>query len=847
MASFTPKSCCSSDKVEQPATNSNATAKQTDPVCGMAVQPGDAKATIEHEGRQYYFCHPGCLKQFIADPDKYVIAGSTACTQEDSTLTAASETAVDPVCGMKVDPQSAVATVDWQSVRYYFCAQSCARKFSTNPHYFLQPASGAAKKAEIAGADYTCPMHPEVISNKPGDCPLCGMPLEPMLPTADDGSAEVKEISKRLRWSALFTIPLVLLSMAHMFNPGVMSGTTHGASHLVSCWLQLLLATPVITWVARPLFHRGWSSIKNRSLNMFTLLSFGIAIPYAYSLLSLIAVTFFFQQGASQHMAYFESSAVIATLAWLGQLLEAKSRIRSASAVRELVALMPTEATVILADGTEVSLPVSDIAVGAKIRVRPGERIAVDGRVLEGTSSVDESMLTGEPIPAVKQSASQVSAGTINGNGSLVVEAQQVGTDTLLSQIVGLVSQAQRSRIPVQQLVDKVAAIFVPAVLIVSLGTFAAWTYYGADLLTALSTAVAVLVVACPCALGLATPMSIVVAAGRGAKAGVLFKEARSLQLLAGIDILVIDKTGTLTQGKPELVKIVSAGRLTDDDLLGMALAVEHHSEHPLASAISAAGKTRALSPALCDGFQSVPGAGVTGRISGQIVVVGTQAYLKSFGVDLSGSPKGADGATSVFIAVDGKYEGRLDFADELRPTTETAVKELQQRGIRVVIATGDNEKSAATIANALGITDVHAALLPADKAALIKTLQSQGAKVAMAGDGINDAPALAQADVGIVMSSGTDIALHSADIVLVHADVRGIVRALKVSRAMLRNIAENLFLAFAYNVLAIPVAAGLLIPVIGFALNPMVAAAAMAFSSVAVIANALRLRNLPL
>lgn len=855
MESPTPDSCCSGSQKAQQIVAHTSGSQKADPVCGMPVDPVSAKVTVEHEGSQYYFCCAGCLRKFVAEPEKYhkstgpqlTVLTGTCCGEKSAP---SSTSALDPVCGMSVDTNSPAATYDWQGTRYYFCCQSCARKFSSNPLAFLEPARKDTRTVESAAVGYTCPMHPEVLTEKPGDCPACGMPLEPMVPSAgDDGSAEVEDITRHLKWSALLTIPLALLSMAHMYGMGPMSGTAHGASYLVSCWLQLLLATPVVLWVARPFFQRGWSSIKNRTLNMFTLLSLGIAIPYVYSLVSLLAVTFFLPQAAEQHMVYFESSAVIATLAWLGQLLEAKARARSASAVRELVALMPVEATVVLPDGTETVMPVSDIAFHAKVHVRPGERIPVDGCVLQGTSSVNESMLTGEPIPSVKQVGSHVSAGTINGNGSLVIQVKRVGNDTLLSQIVSLVSQAQRSRVPVQQLADKVAAIFVPAVLAAALFAFGAWMTAGAGLVTALSTAVAVLVVACPCALGLATPMSIVVAAGRAARSGVLFKEARSLQLLSAIDTLVIDKTGTLTQGQPRLVNIVTAGSLGNQDLLAVAAAVEAHSEHPLASAMTVASAAKGVSLPSCQDFVSTPGAGVTGNVSGHVVVVGTAAYLVGSGVDSASLPSlPADStATSVFVAVDGKFQGRLDFADKLRPSATAAIKQLQQRGIRVVIATGDHERAARAVANALGITEVRAALLPAAKAALVKSLQSQGARVAMAGDGINDAPALAQADVGIAMASGTDIAVHSADIVLVNSDVTGIVRALKVSKAMLRNIAQNLFLAFAYNLVAIPVAAGLLVPVIGFAVSPMVAAAAMSVSSVLVIANGLRLRKLEL
>lgn len=776
----------------------------------------------------------------------------------------------DPVCGMTVDPATARARVEHNGTTIYFCCQGCANKFSANPAAYQEPAqievrlqraSIKASTVSTASAEgYTCPMHPEVHSAIPGDCPDCGMPLEPLMPSADDdGSAEVDNCANRLRWSATLTVPLAILSMTHMLGTGGTAGGIAGLSHLASCWLQFLLATPVVVWAALPFFKRGVSSVRNRSLNMFTLLSLGIGIPYVYSLVSLIVVSLFQSGEADQHMVYFESAGVITTLAWLGQFLEAKARVRSSSAVRDLVKLMPSTATVLGLDGSESTVAVADISVDARVRVRPGECVPVDGIVLEGVSSVDESMLTGEPIPTGKEVGSEVSAGTINGTGSLIVQAKRIGGSTLLSQIVNLVSQAQRSRVPAQQLADKVSAIFVPAVILIALLTLGGWWMAGAGVVAALSAAVAVLVVACPCALGLATPMSIVVAAGRAARAGVLFKEARSLQLLAGVDTVVLDKTGTLTQGKPKLVRTVATGSLPEKELLALAASVEAESEHPLAAAVLAAfegtksggccSSKSGAGMSACKDFSSKPGAGIRGTVAGRVVVVGTPAYLGELGIDCSKLTSADAGGyeTSVFVGVDGQCEGRLDFADELRPDVAAAVKELQQRGMRVVIASGDNIRAVQFVGTALGVKDVHASLLPADKAALVKELQSQGAKVAMAGDGVNDAPALVQADVGIAMASGTDIAVHSADIVLVNSDVHGVVRAHKVSNAMVTNIRQNLVLAFGYNLIAIPVATGVLAHVIGFALDPMVAAAAMSVSSVAVIANALRLRNLSL
>ena len=870
MQKHDPESCCRLHCSAQ-------VPPQVDPVCGMTVNPSTATATFELGGKTYYFCSDGCAGRFSQQPQTYLrqqTAGTCGDHGKPSKLSvlnaeisptksgsccggmrqseaAIANTEIDPVCGMRVDSAHPAATRKWDGKLYLFCSQSCERKFSTNPPAYLNPDTrDSSKRTDSATwktGTYTCPMHPEVIADRPGDCPDCGMPLEATIPSVDDGSAEVEEIGGKLRWSALLTIPLALLSMSHMIGMSGMNDSERtGPSHLVSCWIQLLLATPVL-WVARPFFQKGWASVKKRSLNMFTLLSLGIAIPYVYSLASLIAVTFFIPRVPPDHMLYFESAAMIATLAWLGQLLEVKARTRSASAVRELVALAPSEATVLMPDGVETSVRVTDIAPHARVRVRPGERIPVDGRVVEGSSSVDESMLTGEPLPTLKQPGSWVSAGTMNSNGSLIIDAQRVGSETLLSQIVGLVSQGQRSRVPVQQLADKVASVFVPLVVSIAVITVGAWLATEGTLLQALSAGLAVLVVACPCALGLATPMSIVVAAGRGARAGVLFKEARSLQLLSRIDTLVIDKTGTLTLGKPRVVNIESANELGIANLIALAGSVEAHSEHPLAAAVLEACAEPAFALAACTDFSSTPGLGVQGRVDGRSVAVGSRTYLQGLGADACQPGMHDSAATSVFVAVDGKYEGRLDFADEVRPSSSLAVRELQSEGVRVILASGDNSRTARLVGTAIGIDEVHGGLLPADKAELVRQLQNQGAKVAMAGDGINDAPALAQADIGIALSSGTDIAIDTADIVLINSEVSGIVRARKLSRAMMRNIAQNLVLAFGYNLVAIPVAAGMLYPLIGFTINPIVAAAAMSVSSLFVVANALRLRLIDL
>lgn len=765
---------------------------------------------------------------------------------------------IDPVCKMTVAAATAKATCELEGVSYYFCCQGCANKFQANPDAYLKPASvesiavsispsskSTKSKAPQTGASsYTCPMHPEVVTEGPSDCPLCGMALEPMMPSAFDenAEAELKDLTNRLASSAAFTLPVVLLSMSHMLG----MSTTHDINtHLLNCWAQFALATPVVAYFALPFFARGVKSVRGFNLNMFTLLSLGIGLPYLYSLTSLISATLSGGFAASEHVVYFESATVIATLAWVGQLLEAKARLKSTGAIRELVTMMPTDAIVVLPDGSEVTIPASDLITNAKVRVKPGSRIAVDGTVLDGRSSVDESLLTGEPMPVLKEVGSKVSAGTINVDGSMVIKAERIGVETTLAQIVQLVSQAQRSRVPVQKLADKVAAVFVPAVLLIAVGTLIAWLSQGATLAEAMSFALAVLVVACPCALGLATPMSIVVASGIAARAGVLFKEARSLQLLSECDTLVVDKTGTLTTGTPQVARVVTLSSLLAHEILAFAAALEQHSEHPLAKAVIAASKGKAILG--CKDFVSSAGLGITGSVATKKVAVGSAKFLQ----ELSIAPAAADiegensHLTSVFVAVDGVCVGRIDFEDTIRPDAQAAIKTLQERGLKVVMATGDADGAANHVAAALGIKSVNASLLPAAKAALVKELQEAGKKVAMAGDGINDAPALAQANVGIAMGAGTDVALEAADIVLIQSDISGLVRAHRVSKAMLTNITENLWLAFGYNLVAIPLATGLFATAFGFILNPMAAAVGMALSSVAVIGNALRLKTI--
>ena len=753
----------------------------------------------------------------------------------------APETAIDPVCGMRVTISDTSLFFDFQDRRYDFCCQGCRTKFSTSPGYYLSGAAAARPRRKAVKARYECPMHPDVVSDKPGDCPACGMPLEASVPTADDGNAEVKELAHRFGWSALLSLPLLIVSMSEMFGFSLLPAT--GAWHLVSCWLQAALATPVVFYLARPLFSKALASVRSNNANMFTLLALGIGIPYAYSLVSLVFATLSGADGGTHHhMVYFESSALIATLAWLGQYLEARARHQSGSALRALVKLAPDDATVLMPDGSESRVPVKHIAPWARLRIAPGERLPVDGIVIDGRSTVDESMLTGESVPVLKETGSQVAAGTINTTGSLLVQAQQVGEDTMLSGIIRLVSDAQRSRVPIQQLADKAASIFVPAVLLVAATTAISWLALGFPLADALAAATAVLVVACPCALGLAVPMSIIVASGRAAREGVLFKEARSLQTLCRVDTLVIDKTGTLTEGKPSVQAIRPVPGTDADALLALCAAVEQQSEHPLAAAIVQAAKAQAVAVSHdCRDFQSETGLGARATVDGKTVLVGSRAYLVKHGIAV---PATEDATTTVHVASQGDYLGSIQCADKLRDTSAATIAELQAAGISVILASGDSESAVALAATASGITTSYGRLLPSEKSALVERLQADGHRVAMTGDGINDAPALARSDVGIALASGTDAALHTADIVLVSGGLEGIVRARKLSFALMRNIRQNLFLAFAYNLVAIPVCAGALSQLGITAVNPVVAALAMCFSSVAVVANALRLKG---
>jgi Cu+-exporting ATPase len=759
---------------------------------------------------------------------------------------------IDPVCGMEVTPEDAVGSFEYKGQEYYFCNESCLEQFRANPQQFLAPPSERIAPPADPGAIYTCPMDPEVRQLGPGACPKCGMALEALTVSRDEeANPELRLMSQRFWICLALTAPLIAMAMSMMLG----NSLAHTLAPGLLTWIELLLATPVVLWGGWPFFQRGWASIVNRSLNMFTLIAMGTGAAYIYSVLATAVPQIFpqsFRLSTGEVPLYFEAAAAITTLILLGQLLELRARSRTSSALKALLRLAPKTARRLRPEGGEEDVPVEQIMAGERLRVRPGEKIPVDGSVIEGTSSVDESMVTGEPIPVEKSADDRVTAGTVNGAGGFVMRAERVGSETLLAQIVAMVSEAQRTRAPIQHLADVVASYFVPIVVGIAALTFAAWSIYGPQprFAYALINAVAVLIIACPCALGLATPMSIMIGTGRGAMAGVLVRKAEALEVLAKVDTLVIDKTGTLTEGKPRLSAVIPQAGWNELELMRLAASLERGSEHPLAGAIVAAAEERSLVLSEVKSFRSFTGQGVTGMVEGKSVALGNSALFESLAITPASLLREAeelshDGATAVFLAVDQRPAGVLAVKDAIKSSTREALQLLHKEGLRIVMLTGDGRSTAEAVALELGIDGFEAEVPPARKGERVKQLQSEGHVVAMAGDGVNDAPALAQADVGIAMGTGTDIAMESAGIVLVKGDLRGIVRARRLSRGTLRNIRQNLFFAFVYNMVTVPVAAGVLYPFLGWRLSPMLAAAAMTFSSVSVIGNALRLRNL--
>jgi Cu+-exporting ATPase len=781
-----------------------------DPVCGMTITPEDAVGQVGHRGQTYYFCAESCLERFRANPDQFVGEGPrpTAAAVPGATYVCPMDPEVRqpepgacPKCGMALEPDRAAAP--------------------------------------LTKTEWTCPMHPEIVRDESGSCPICGMALEPRTVAVEEPpNPELVEMSRRFWTSAALTAPLLV---------GAMGGFATG-------WVELTLATPVCLWSAWPFFERAWRSVVTRHLNMFTLIGLGVAVAYGYGVVAVLFPGLFpegFRDEGGEVGVYFEVAAVIVTLILLGQVLELRARSQTGTAIRKLLGLAAKSARRLRDDGSDEDVPIDAVRAGDRLRIRPGEKIPVDGVVLDGTSAIDESMVTGEPIPVEKHAGDRVVGATINGTGTLVMRAEKVGTDTLLARIAAMVAEAQRSRAPIQKLADVVSGYFVPIVVAIAVATFVVWALVGPEprLAHALVNAVAVLIIACPCALGLATPLSIMVATGRGATMGILFRNAEAIEVFRKVDTLVVDKTGTLTEGKPRLVSAVPVERSDEVTLLRAAGSLERGSEHPLADAIVAGASARGAALADARDFESVTGRGVTGVVEGRRVALGSRALMADLGVAIGSHGDHAEalraqGQTVMFVAIDGALAGLLGVADPIKTSTPDAIRALHADGIRIVMLTGDSRTTAEAVARQLGIDDVIAEVLPEQKVDVVRRLQAEGRFVAMAGDGINDAPALAQAQVGIAMGTGTDVAMESAPVTLVKGDLRGIARARALSRATMRNIRQNLFFAFVYNSAGVPVAAGVLYPLVGLLLSPMIAAAAMSVSSVSVIANALRLRS---
>jgi Cu+-exporting ATPase len=847
----------------------------------MTVDPAKAADSVEYNGTTYSFCSKGCATKFRAAPETYLQP------KEE----------IDPVCGMKVNPAKAADTVDHNGKTYYFCSKGCATKFRATPETYLQPklvplampspakpalttkpeahaeytcpmdpevhqhGPGSCPKCGMAlepavltapatRTEYTCPMHPEIVRSEPGSCPICGMALEPREITAEESNPELDDMTRRFWISVALAAPMLAL-MVSSFLPSM------PLQHLLSArawtWIEFALATPVVLWCGWPFFARGWQSVTHRSLNMFSLIALGTGSAYLYSVFATLAPQIFptSLRGADGQIAvYFEPAAVIIALVLLGQVMELRARSQTSSSIRALLGLAPKSARRLDDHGGESDVPLDQVQVGDRLRVRPGEKVPVDGIVLEGHSSVDESMISGEPIPVEKDAAAKVTAGTVNGTGGFVMRAERVGADTLLAQIVRMVSEAQRSRAPIQRLADRVSSYFVPTVIVAAIVTFIVWYSVGPQprIAHALVNAVAVLIVACPCALGLATPMAIMVGTGRGARAGILIRNAEALETFGKVDTLILDKTGTLTEGKPTLTSVLPQPGIDESDLLQLVASLERSSEHPLAAAIVRGAEAKKLALTDVSNFASTTGKGVQGTISGKQVAVGNAELFRDLSIDAAPLLAQAEtlrkeGQTVMLVAIDGKPAGLVGVADPIKESTPDAIRELKAAGLKIIMVTGDNATTARAVAGKLGI-EFEADVLPQAKAEVVKAHQQQGAIVAMAGDGVNDAPALAQANIGIAMGTGTDVAMEAGGITLVKGDLRGILRARHLSQATMRNIRQNLFFAFVYNAVGVPLAAGVLFPTFGLLLNPMIAAAAMSFSSVSVITNALRLRT---
>jgi Cu+-exporting ATPase len=822
--------------------------QELDPVCGMNVNPATSRHRLAHAGKDFYFCCAGCLEKFRARPDTYLRSQKHAPGPSANLVTRG----VPTIPSIRNPIQFKAGHTPTAA---YVCPM-CPEVHQTGPGPC--PSCGMALESDVpvttTRTEYTCPMHPEIIRQEPGACPICGMALEPRTVTASEpDNPELRDMTRRFWISAALTAPLFFFAMAAMIWEVPRHGPLGGTA---MPWLEFSLATPVVLWGGWPFFQRFWTSLVNRKPNMFTLIGLGSGVAYGYSVLATVAPQIFpdsLRTMGGYPEVYFEAAAAITTLVLLGQVMELRARSRTSTAIRALLDLSPRTARRIAADGSEKDIPLDQVKPGDRLRVRPGEKIPVDGVVVEGSGTVDESMITGESMPVEKRSEDNVVGATINGTGSFMMRAEHVGSETLLARIVQMVGQAQRSRAPIQGLADRVAAWFVPAVVVIAGVTFAVWLLTGPQprLAHALVNAVAVLIIACPCALGLATPMAIMVGTGRAAHAGVLIKNAEALEILEKVDTLVVDKTGTLTEGKPKLVGISGPQSGDVDEMLRLAASLERASEHPLGAAVLAAAKERNLTLSEPAQFTYLLGRGIRGLVDGKQVAVGNLALMKEIG---AGEPSGMSilsagglGGTNLFVVIDGKYAGSLTLADPFKASTPAAIREIKATGIRIVMLTGDNRPTAAEIAKRLGIEEFEGEVLPEGKLEIIRRLQGQGRVVAMAGDGINDAPALAQADVGIAMGTGTDVAMESGGITLVKGDLTGVLRARKLSQATMRNIRQNLFFAFFYNAVGVPLAAGVLYPFFGWLLSPIFAAAAMSFSSVSVITNALRLRKVQL